>query len=378
LAFWAFGFAFMFGGSALASGLDVGNPFIGLSGFLLTGAAYDVTTMELWFFQMVFAATAATIVSGAMAERTKVTAYLAYSFFISAIIYPLFGHWVWGGGWLATLPFGAGVRDFAGSSVVHAVGGFVALAGAMVVGPRIGKFGSDDKPSGKPNTILGHNMTYVALGTFILFFGWFGFNPGSTLAATELRISVIAVNTFLAGAAGAVVAIYWGLLREGRLDLGLACNGSLAGLVGITAPCAWVAPWAAVVIGAIGAIVMIWALGFVEKTLKIDDVVGAAAVHGFGGLWGMLAVGIFADGTYGVSGLIVGDTGQIIAQLIAMVVVTVWSFVTGYALFYLLKIGMGLRVSREEEIKGLDITEHGMAAYPDEAYEVGMVGAAAR
>jgi Amt family ammonium transporter len=368
----------MFGGSALASGLDVGNPFIGLSGFLLTGAAYDVTTMELWFFQMVFAATAATIVSGAMAERTKVTAYLAYSFFISAIIYPLFGHWVWGGGWLATLPFGAGVRDFAGSSVVHAVGGFVALAGAMVVGPRIGKFGSDDKPSGKPNTILGHNMTYVALGTFILFFGWFGFNPGSTLAATELRISVIAVNTFLAGAAGAVVAIYWGLLREGRLDLGLACNGSLAGLVGITAPCAWVAPWAAVVIGAIGAIVMIWALGFVEKTLKIDDVVGAAAVHGFGGLWGMLAVGIFADGTYGVSGLIVGDTGQIIAQLIAMVVVTVWSFVTGYALFYLLKIGMGLRVSREEEIKGLDITEHGMAAYPDEAYEVGMVGAAAR
>jgi Amt family ammonium transporter len=363
LAFWAFGFAFMFGGSALASGLDLGNPFIGLSGFLLSGAAYDVTTMELWFFQMVFAATAATIVSGAMAERTKVTAYLAYSFLVSAIIYPIYGHWVWGNGWLATLPFGAGARDFAGSGVVHAVGGFVALAGAMVVGPRLGKFSAD----GKPNTILGHNMAYVALGTFILFFGWFGFNPGSTLAATELRISVIAVNTFLAGATGAIVAIYYGLIREGRLDLGLACNGSLAGLVGITAPCAYVTSWAAVVIGAIAALVMIWALGFVERTLKVDDVVGAVAVHGFAGLWGLLAVGIFADGTYGVSGLIVGDTSQIIAQLIDVVTVVIWSFCTGYLLFWILKVAMGLRASREEEIKGLDITEHGIEAYPTES-----------
>jgi Amt family ammonium transporter len=237
----------------------------------------------------------------------------------------------------------------------------VALAGAMVVGPRLGKF-----TNGKPSVIPGHNIAYVALGTFILFFGWFGFNPGSTLAATELRISIIAVNTFLAGAAGAVVAIYYSLLREGRLDLGLACNGSLAGLVGITAPCAYVPPWAAVVIGIVAAVIMIWALNFVERTLKVDDVVGAVAVHGFGGLWGLLAVGIFADGTYGVSGLIVGDTGQIIAQLINAVVVLVWSFATGYLLFWLLKQTMGLRVSRDEEVKGLDITEHGMEAYPTE------------
>jgi Amt family ammonium transporter len=210
-------------------------------------------------------------------------------------------------------------------------------------------------------------MAYVALGTFILFFGWFGFNPGSTLAATELRISVIAVNTFLAGATGAIVAIYYGLIREGRLDLGLACNGSLAGLVGITAPCAYVTSWAAVVIGAIAALVMIWALGFVERTLKVDDVVGAVAVHGFAGLWGLLAVGIFADGTYGVSGLIVGDTSQIIAQLIDVVTVVIWSFCTGYLLFWILKVAMGLRASREEEIKGLDITEHGIEAYPTES-----------
>jgi Amt family ammonium transporter len=342
---------------------------------MLSGAAYDVGTYALWFFQMVFAATAATIVSGAMAERTKVPAYLAYSFLVSAIIYPLYGHWVWGGGWLSSLPFGSGAVDFAGSGVVHAVGGFVALAGAMVVGPRTGKFGAD----GKPKAILGHNMTYVALGTFILFFGWFGFNPGSTLAATELRIAVIAVNTFLAGAAGAVVGIYYSLLREGRLDLGLACNGCLAGLVGITAPCAWVTSWAAVVIGIVAAVVMIWALGFVEKTLKVDDVVGAVAVHGFAGLWGLLAVGIFADGKYGISGLIVGDTGQIIAQLISVVVVAAWSFVTGYILFTILKATMGLRVSQEEEIKGLDITEHGMEAYPLEANSTGeFVSAPAR
>ncbi len=360
LAFWAFGFAFMFGGSGLASGLDVGNPIIGLSGFMLGGDAYDVTTMELWFFQMVFAATAATIVSGAVAERTKVTAYLAYSFLVSAIVYPIYGHWVWGGGWLATLPFGAGVKDFAGSGVVHAVGGFVALAGAIMIGPRIGKFGAD----GKPRSIPGHNLTLVALGTFILFFGWFGFNPGSTMAATDLRISVIAVNTFLAGAAGAVIGIYYSLLKTGKLDLNIACNAGLAGLVGITAPCAYVTPLSAVIIGGIAAGVMIWALGFVENVLKVDDVVGAVSVHGFGGLWGLLAVGIFADGTYGgVSGLVVGETGQLIAQLINMLVVTAWSLAMGFLMFFILKVTMGIRASKEEELKGLDITEHGLEAY---------------
>lgn len=361
LAFWAFGFAFMFGGSMIASGLETGNPFIGLSGFMLSGAAYDVTTMELWFFQMVFAATAATIVSGAVAERTKVTAYLAYSFLISAIVYPIYGHWVWGGGWLSTLPFGSGVRDFAGSGVVHAVGGLVGLAGAWMVGPRTGKY----RPDGKPNQLPGHNMTLAALGVFILFFGWFGFNPGSTMAATDLRISVIAVNTFLGGAAGAVIAIYYSLLRTGKLDLPLALNGGLAGLVAITAPCAYVTPLSAVIIGGIGALVMIWAVGFIERVLKIDDVVGAAAVHGFGGLWGLLAVGIFADGSYGgVAGLIVGETGQIIAQLISVVVVSAWSLGMGLLVFWLLKITIGLRVSLKEELAGLDIHEHGAEAYP--------------
>lgn len=367
LAFWAFGFAFMFGGSALSSGLEMGNPFIGFSGFMLSGDAYDVTTMELWFFQMVFAATAATIVSGAVAERTKTTAYLAYSFLISAIVYPIFGHWVWGGGWLSTLPFGVGARDFAGSGVVHAVGGFVGLAGAILVGPRLGKFGKD----GKGRFIPGHNMSLVALGTFILFFGWFGFNPGSTLAATDLRISVIAVNTFLAGAAGAVVGVYYSLMKTGKIDLTIACNGGLAGLVGVTAPCAYVSSLSAVIIGVIAALVMIWALGFVENTLKVDDVVGAVSVHGFGGLWGLIAVGIFADGTYGgVSGLIVGETGQIIAQLITAAVVLAWALGMGFVVFGLLKATMGLRASKEEEISGLDVPEHGLEAYPADALPV--------
>lgn len=364
LAFWAFGFALMFGGSALASGLELGNPFIGLSGFFLSGASYDVTTLLLWMFQMVFAATAATIVSGAMAERTKVTAYMAYSFLISALVYPIFGHWVWGGGWLSTLPFGVGLRDFAGSGVVHTVGGLVGLAGAFVVGPRLGKFDAN----GKPRLIPGHNIAFVVLGTFILFFGWFGFNPGSTLAATDLRISVIAVNTFLAGVTGAVVAMYYSLMKSGKGDLTLACNGSLAGLVGITAPCAYVAPWAAVVIGALAALIMIASLSFVENRLKIDDPVGAVSVHGAGGLWGLLAVGIFADGTYGgVSGLIVGETGQIIAQLIGIVVVTVWSLATGYGVFSLLKATMGLRAPEQDEVAGLDLTEHGLEAYAIDA-----------
>ena len=361
LAFFAFGFGLMFGGSALASGLDAGNPLIGLSGFFLTGDAYDVGTNELWIFQMVFAATAATIVSGAMGERTKITSYMAYSFLISAIVYPIYGHWVWGGGWLATLPFGAGAKDFAGSGVVHAVGGLVALAGAWMVGPRLGKFG----PDGKPRTIAGHNLVYVVLGTFILFFGWFGFNPGSTLAATDLRISVIATNTFLAGVAGAVVAMYIGLARTGKADIGLACNGALAGLVAVTAPCAYIAPWASVVIGALAAPLLMVSLWFVENVLKVDDPVGAVSVHGANGLFGLLAVGIFADGTYGgVSGLIAGNVDQLIAQLISMGVVTLWALGTGFALFGLLKATMGLRVSHEEEVVGLDITEHGASAYP--------------
>ena len=361
LAFWAFGFALMFGGSDQAPGLGIGNPISGFSGFFLAGTSYDVSTIELWFFQVVFAATAATIVAGIVAERTQINAYLAYSFLISAIIYPIYGHWMWGGGWLSTLPFGAGAKDFAGSGVVHTIGALVGLAGAKLVGPRIGKFNAD----GSPNQIPGHNMMYVVAGTFVLFFGWFGFNPGSTLAATDLRISVITVNTFLAGAAGAVAAIYTTIVRRGQADIGMACNGSLAGLVGITAPCAYVAPWAAIVIGAVAAWVMMGTNSFVERGLKIDDPVGAVGVHAGGGLWGLLAVGIFADGTYGgVSGLITGQVGQLVAQIIDMIVVTVWALVTGFILFWLLKVTMGLRASREEELQGLDVPEHGTEAYP--------------
>lgn len=369
LAFWAFGFAFMFGGSKLSAGLEAGNALIGFSGFFLAGDGYDVTTLLYWFFQIVFAATAATIVAGAVAERTKITAYLAYSFLVSAVIYPIYGHWVWGGGWLGNLssylPFlgeGVGAKDFAGSGIVHALGGLVALTGAAMVGPRIGKY----NPDGSANVIPGHNIPYVVTGTFILFFGWFGFNPGSTLAATDLRISVIAVNTFLAGTAGAIAGLYASLLRTGKADITMACNGALAGLVAVTAPCAYIAPWAAVVVGVIGAFVMMWSLGFVERVLKVDDAVGAVSVHAAGGLWGLLAVGIFADGTYGgVTGLIAGAWQQLVAQIINVVVVTGWSLATGFALFWFLRSTMGLRASAEEELGGLDVPEHGVESYPE-------------
>lgn len=367
LAFWAFGFAIMFGGSALASGLSEGNDWFGYSGFFLTSDAYDVSTIELWFFQMVFAATAATIVSGAMAERTKINAYLAYSFLISAIVYPVYGHWVWGGGWLAKLDFGQGAKDFAGSGVVHVVGGLSALVGAWMLGPRIGKFG----PDGRPRAIPGHSVTLVVLGTFILFLGWFGFNPGSTLAATDLRIAVIAANTFLAGVAGAVTAFYWSFARTGKADVTLAANGALAGLVGITAPCAYVEPWAAVVIGVAAAFVMIASLWFVENLLKVDDPVGAVSVHAAAGLWGLLSVGIFADGTYPagaeVAGLIKGDAEQIVAQLISMAAVVAWTLLASGLVFALIRASIGLRVTREEELIGLDVTEHGLRAYVEDA-----------
>lgn len=369
LSFWAFGFAFMFGGSALMGeglGLDDGTSLIGYSGFFLTGDAYDVSTITAWIFQMVFAATAATIVAGAMAERTRIQTYLAYSFILGALIYPIYGHWVWGGGWLATLDLGpaaVGAVDFAGSGVVHAVGGLVALAGAAVVGPRIGKFNRD----GSSNVLRGHNVPYVIIGTFILFFGWFGFNAGSTLAATELRISIIATNTLLAGATGATVALYYSIVRTGKADVLIACNGTLAGLVGITAPCAFVEPWAAVVIGGIAALVMIGSVTLVERVLKVDDPVGAVSVHGAAGLWGLLAVGIFADGTFGVSGLVDGSGWQIVAQLISMGVVAAWALAAGFALFFFLKFTMGVRASREEELEGLDVPEHGIEAYASEA-----------
>ena len=358
LSFWAFGFALMWGTSAAG--------IAGTTNFFLTDGADGQTYVD-WVFQMVFAATAATIVAGAVAERTKTQAYLAYSFIIGAVIYPLFGHWVWGGGWLGTngvtemahldvigLPAAA---DYAGSGVVHAIGGFIALAGAVVVGARRGKFNAD----GSANVIPGHSVPFVVIGTFILFFGWFGFNIN-----TGDSIGLNAINTLLAGATGSVVALYIQLMRTGRTDVLMACNGALAGLVGITAPVAFVEPWAAVVIGAVAAPIMMGSVMFIERVLKVDDPVSAVSVHGAAGLWGLLAVGIFANGNNGVEGLIAGNDLQIVSQLIDMGVVLAWGLVTGFALFLGLKYTMGVRASEEEEMQGLDLAEHDLPAYASE------------
>jgi len=350
LSFWAFGFALMWGTSQAG--------IVGNTNYFLTDANDGQTYVD-FVFQMVFAGTAATIVAGAVAERTKTQAYLAYSFIIGAIIYPLYGHWAWGGGWLGALdkidlPAAA---DYAGSGVVHAVGGFVALAGAVVVGPRIGKFNAD----GTSNILSGHNVPYVVIGTFILFFGWFGFNIN-----VGDSIGLNAANTLLAGATGSVVALYIQLVRTGKTDILIACNGALAGLVGITAGAGYVEPWSAVTIGAIAAPVMMGSLKLIERVFKIDDPVGAISVHGVTGLWGLLAVGIFANGNNGVEGLVVGEGKQILSQLISMGVVLAWGLVTGFALFFFLKITMGVRATREEELEGLDISEHALPAYGDD------------
>ena len=345
LSFWAFGFAIMMGTSAAG--------IAGTDNFFLLSGGDDWQVYVDWMFQMVFAGTAATIVAGAVAERTKTQAYFAYSFLIGAIIYPLYGHWVWNGeGWLAMM----GAADYAGSGVVHAVGGFVALAGAAVVGPRIGKYNSD----GSPNDLRGHNVPFVIIGTFILFFGWFGFNINGGGS-----IGLNAINTLLAGATGAVVALYAQLIRTGKADILMSCNGALAGLVGITAPVAYVDPWAAVVIGALAAPIMMVSVAVIERVLKVDDPVGAVSVHGVSGLWGLLAVAIFASGNNGVTGLVGGDAGLIVPQLVSMGVVLVWALATGFAMFFLLKFTMGVRLTPEEEEMGVDASEHGIVAYPE-------------
>ena len=356
LSFWAFGFAIMFGLPEAGGILGLGRVEDSNSRlFFLAAAGNDWSVYISWMFQMVFAGTAATIVAGAVAERTKTQAYLAYSFVVGAVIYPLYGHWVWGGGWLGFESIGLpAVADYAGSSVVHAVGGFIALAGAYVVGPRLGKYNSD----GSANQLPVHSVPFVIVGTFILFFGWFGFNIN-----TGDSIGLNAINTLLAGATGAVVALYITLVRTGQTDILMACNGALAGLVGITAPVAYVDPWAAVVIGALAAPIMMGSVWFIENILKIDDVVSAVSVHGVCGLWGMLAVGIFANGNNGVDGLVSGEGMQIVSQLISMGVVLVWALATGFAMFYILKFTMGVRASREEEEQGMDLSEHGLPAY---------------
>jgi Amt family ammonium transporter len=362
LVFFAIGYALMMGS-------DFGG-IIGTTGWFLHGSAYDVHEYLIWMFEVVFAATAATIVSGGVAERIKFPVYLFYSAVVSALVYPLYGHWVWGGGWLSKLPFGMGALDFAGSGIVHELGGVIALVGAIMLGPRIGKF---DK-HGKVKPVPGHSITMAALGVFILWFGWFGFNPGSTLSAHELRIAVIAVNTNLAAAAAALAALLLMKFRHGKWDLSMALNGVLAGLVAITAPCAWVEAWAAVVIGIIAGILVCVAVIALDK-LHIDDPVGAFPVHGVNGMWGLISVGLFADGTYGnyttggphVIGLFYGGGWeQLIAQLISTSVCLVWAAACAWITFTIAgKIFNGIRISPEEEITGVDIIEHGMPAYPE-------------
>ncbi len=349
----------------------MGNDFMGIlgtTGWLMLGDFYDVDKYLNMFWLLVFCATAATIVAGAVAERLKFKAYLWYSVVVSVIIYPIYGHWVWGGGWLSQLPLGQGALDFAGSGAVHAIGGFVGLAGAIVLGPRFGRFFN-----GRSGAIPGHSMTLAALGTFILWFGWFGFNPGSTYDAYHLRIAVVAVNTNLAAAAGGMMALSIAHWKTKKWDLGMLINGILAGLVAVTAPAAWIEGWAAIIIGLIGGALMYGSVKLLEAR-RIDDPVGAVSVHGAGGLWGLLSVGLFADGTYGnystegpfVTGLFYGGGAeQLLAQLISMVVVVVWAFGMGYLTFKLMDKAFGIRVPPEEELQGLDIPEHGAPAYPD-------------
>ncbi len=346
IVFWAVGFGIMFGATK--------TGWFGTTGFFLSDFTPDGDpwVLTFWMFQVVFAATAATIVSGAMAERTKFVSYLIYSAIVSAVIYPIFGSWAWGslfngGGWLE----GLGFIDFAGSTVVHSVGGWAALAGAIVLGPRIGKYGKD----GKPRAILGHNMPLAALGVFILWLGWFGFNPGSTTTADK-SIAMIFVNTNLAAAAGACTALLTSWIKFGKPEVGMSLNGALAGLVAITAGCANVAPGSAIIIGAIAGVLVVLSVLFFDK-LKIDDPVGAVSVHGVNGAWGTLAAGLFNIG---------GTTGKIImVQLIGIGACFIWTFVIAMIMFKVIAMTVGLRVSAEEEIEGLDITEHGGEAYPD-------------
>lgn len=346
LGFWAIGFGLMFGVSS--------TGWLGTSGFFLSDwkPGADPWVLAFWMFQTVFCATAATIVSGAMAERTKFKSYIVYSIIVSCFIYPIFGGWAWGSlykgsGWLEALGF----IDFAGSTVVHSVGGWIGLAGAIVLGPRMGRYDA----KGKPKAIPGHNMPIAALGVFILWLGWFGFNPGSTTAANK-DIAWIFVNTNLAAAAGAIMAMIVAWTKFGKPDVSMSLNGALAGLVAITAPCNNVSPTSSVIIGLIAGALVVFSVLFFDK-LKIDDPVGAVSVHGVNGAWGTLAAGLFNQG--GISAQIIG------VQILGIVVCFVWAFGLGYIMFKLIDKAIGLRVSKTEELEGLDYTEHGGNAYPD-------------
>jgi Amt family ammonium transporter len=389
LAFWATGFGLQMGGVGALGTLGgdqhlnhevtihlFGKAFglFGTKGFFLAGSSFTSGVAAMFLFQMVFMDTTATIPTGAMAERWKFSSFVMFSFFIGGLIYPIFANWTWGGGWLAQLGtnfhLGHGHVDFAGSSVVHLTGGVIAFVGGKMIGARIGKYGKD----GKPRPIPAHNMPMVVLGTFILAFGWFGFNAGSTLAGTDTQIGIIAVNTMLASAAGAFISYLWAIRRFGKPDPSWMCNGMLAGLVAITAPCAFVSAPIAVMIGAISGVLVIEAALFIERNLKIDDPVGAIAVHGVNGAFGILCVGLFANGTYGegmngvpgkVTGLFYGDASQLAASCIGIATNIVWVGLSAYACLRITKAVVGLRVAPEDEIAGLDQPEMGVDGYVD-------------
>jgi ammonium transporter, Amt family len=388
IGFFISGFAIMFGGigslgtlggfGGLAHEVTInlfGHTFglFGGKGFFLVGT-YDVAVFGLFLFQMVFMDTTATIPTGSMAERWKFSSFAIYGVIVGAIIYPIFGNWVWGGGWLATLGsnfhLGHGVVDFAGSSVVHMTGGVLAFVGAAMIGPRLGKYNKD----GSPNAIPGHSIPMAIIGCFILAFGWFGFNPGSTLAGGDLRISVIAVNTMIASATGAFASmLYMWLFKTKKPDPSMMINGMLAGLVAITAPCAFVSVQGAAIIGLVAGVLVIEAAFFIERKVKVDDPVGAVAVHGVNGAWGIIALGLFADGTYGdgwngvagtVKGLFYGDASQFMAQIIGVCVNIIYVAAIGWVVFKLIGlITGGMRVSAKEELEGLDIPEMGVEGY---------------
>ena len=362
VVWWAIGFGFAFGGSQ--GGFIGGDSFFpALGGLTETDG---VSEAAVFFFQWAFAATAATIVSGALAERTKFSAYLFYTVFITGIIYPIVINWGWGGGWLGEMGF----MDYAGSTLVHSVGAWAGLAGAFLLGPRLGKYASD----GTVTAIPGHNMTLAALGMFILWFGWYGFNPGSTLGLTgglATEAAWIAINTTLSAGAGAIVAMTVAKFRYGKTDLGLTINGALAGLVSITAGCGFVEPWAAILIGGIGGFLVVFSVAFFDK-IKIDDPVGAISVHGTCGVWGTLAVGLFATAgaaeAWGAPshGLLMGGNIEALGvQFVGVFAVLGWTLATAGILFFVIKKTIGLRVSEAEELAGLDVQEHGIGAYPE-------------
>ena len=403
LAYWACGFAFQYGGAAInAAPTNLGGTptlnhfllggglwgFLGGRGFMLSGPGYDAGALCLTLFEVVFMETAAYIIVGAICERINFWAFLLAELFMGAILYPSFGCWVWGGGWLSqlgqTMGFAHGYVDFAGSTVVHGVGGFAAMALSVILGPRLGKYG----PDGKPRAFPAHNLVYVVTGTFILLFGWMGFNPGSTLGSSDLRVSVIAVNTNLSACAGAASAMFLWYFLFGKPDITMACNGMLAGLVAITAPCAFVSPNSAVMIGILAGIVVDLGVLFNERVIKVDDPCGAISVHGYAGWLGAVSVGIFADGTYGagwngvgatsylgkagqgVTGLLHGDYTQFFTQVGGATFMAIYIFAFTYVVFSLVNVVRPLRVPKEVELEGLDVPEFGLPAYPEDSVEI--------